>query len=100
MELLGFVSAPLAFAAFISAALSMDRHHRQVTGHACPAERRARLRLSSKALFVLAILVGVIGGGVGLVAGILGAGLAAGAVVTTLTVRPALLARLLAPRAS
>ncbi|CAN7226628.1 DUF3325 domain-containing protein [Phenylobacterium sp. LjRoot164] len=99
MELLGLASAPLAFAALICAALSMDRHHRQATGHACPPARRSRLRLASKALFVLAFLLGVMGGGVGIVAGVLGAALAAGVVVTTLTVRPALLARLLAPRA-
>lgn len=95
MEFLGFAAAPLCFAAFAAAALSMDRHHRQVTGHACPATLRGHMRALSATLLVLATVVATIGGGVSFVTGVLGAGVAAGAVVGVLNHRPQLLRRLL-----
>jgi len=95
MEFLGFASAPLCFAAFAAAALSMDRHHRQVTGQACPAPLRGHLRALSAALLLLAALLAMVGGGISFVTGVLGAGLAAGAVVGLLNLRPQLLRWLL-----
>lgn len=95
MEFLGFAAAPLCFAAFAAAALSMDRHHRQVTGKACPLPLRRRLRALSAAFLVLAGLLALVGGGISLVTGVLGAGVAAAAVVGVLNLRPQLLRRLL-----
>ena len=95
MEFLGFASAPLCLVAFAAAALSMDRHHRQVTGRACPAPLRGRLRALSATLLVLAVLIAAVGGGVSLVTGVLGAGAAAATVVGVLNLRPRLLRGLL-----
>lgn len=95
MEFLGFAAAPLCFVAFAAAALSMDRHHRQVAGSACPAPLRGHLRALSAALLVLAAVVSTLGGGISFVTGVLGAGVAAGAVVGVLNLRPRLLRQLL-----
>jgi hypothetical protein len=91
MELLGLAAAPLCFAAFVAAALSMDRHHRQVMGGPCPLDMRRRLRLISIVCFALAAAIAVVGGSVAFVAGVLGAGAAAGVVVGVLNLRPRLL---------
>ncbi len=91
MELVGIAAAPLCFAAFMAAALSMDRHHRQVMGGPCPADIRRRLRLISIVAFALAAALTVLGGSVAFVAGVLGAAAAAGAVVGVLNLRPQLL---------
>lgn len=98
MEWLGFAIAPLWFAGFCARALSMDRHHREVAGGPCPASLRRRLRRLSLGLFVLAAAIAVAGRGIGIVAGVLSAAAAAGAVVGILSLRPHLLARLLPSR--
>ena len=77
--------------AFVAAALSLDRHHRQVMGGPCPADMRRRLRLISIAGFALAAALAVLGGSVAFVAGVLGAGAAAGTGVGLLNLRPQLL---------
>lgn len=95
MQFLGFAAAPLCFIAFATAALSMDRHHRQVVGSACPAPLRGHLRAFSAALIALAAAISALGGGVSFVTGVLSAGVAGGAVVGVLNLRPQLLSRLL-----
>ena len=98
MEWLGLAIAPLCFAGFCARALSMDRHHRDVAGGPCPADLRRRLRRLSLVLFMSAASTAVAGGGIGVVAGVLSAATAAGAVVGVLSLRPRLLARLLSSR--
>jgi uncharacterized protein DUF3325 len=97
MEWLGLAIAPLCFAGCCAMALSMDRHHRDVAGGPCPLSLRRRLRRLSLALFVLAATTAIAGRGVGMVAGVLSAGVAAGLVVGVLALKPRLLARLLPP---
>lgn len=100
MEWLGLATTPLCFAAFCAAALSMDRHHRQATGGACPADRRKRLRALSAAGLALAAALSAAGGGIGFVTGVLGAGVAAAAVMGVLVLRPGLLRLALLQRPS
>ena len=95
MEWLGFAAAPLCFAGFCAMALSMDRHHRDAAGGPCPASLRRKLRRLALALFLIAAAAAIAGGGIGVVCGLLGASLAAGAVVGILSLRPQLLAGLL-----
>ena len=95
MQFLGFAAAPLCFLAFAAAALSMDRHHRQVVGGACPPPLRGHLRAFSTALIALAVVISTLGGGISFVTGVLSAGVAAGALVGVLNLRPRLLGRLL-----
>jgi hypothetical protein len=94
MAWLGLAIAPLCFAGFGAMALSMDRHHRDLTGAACPAGRRRKLRRLSLVVFVLAAATAILGRGIGIVAGALGASLAAAAVVGVLSLRTQLLTRL------
>lgn len=97
MEWLGLAVAPLCFAGFCAMALSMDRHHREAAGGPCPSGLRRKLRRLSLSLLGLAAATAIAGREIGVVAGVLGASLAAGAVVGLLNLRPQLLARLLPP---
>jgi hypothetical protein len=94
MAWLGLAIAPLCFAGFGAMALSMDRHHRDLTGAPCPAGLRRRLRRQSLVVFALAAATAILGRGIGIVAGVLGASLAAAAVVGVLSLWPQLLARI------
>jgi hypothetical protein len=93
---LGLLVAPLCFAGFGAMALSMDRHHRDAAGAPCPPPLRPRLRRLGWGLLLTAAAAAVTDGAVGVVAGVLQAGLAAAGVVGLLVLRPRLLARVLA----